>query len=230
MPPAQFIAKVAGSWTAATDLVTFATPTIARPGDQLLAVIACDTLVDDLVEGQDWETIGILTAGTARALVVRHICAGDEPASLSLQLDSVPSWSLSVLLVYRDLDDTAALVGNTASLITTSTNFQCPSQTLTTYSDLYLGIVIVTSAAVSVTEPAGTTERHDGTAGGVSKELEIFELLTEVTGATGSKTATTVAPQTGMAASIALKAKPTLRPAAIVPDVAGAIGLVTVGV
>jgi hypothetical protein len=118
--------------------------------------------------------------------------------------------------------------------VNASTAFACPSLTLTTYSDLYLGIAWVNGATVAVTAPASTTKRLDAaqseTPIGASGELAIFELLAEAVGSTGTQTAHTVAPRIGIAAAVALKALPPLLAPAITPDIPGAIGFVTVGV
>jgi hypothetical protein len=97
-------------------------------------------------------------------------------------------------------------------------------------NDMYLGIAGVTSASVSVTPPAGTTEREDQAITG-GRELETFDLHPEATGATGTKTATTGANQSGVAISVALAAAPLIAvDRTIKLDPPGTIGLPTVGV
>jgi hypothetical protein len=89
-----------------------------------------------------------------------------------------------------------------------ASNFVCPARELAAYSDLYIGLVLVTTAATAVTPPAGCLERHEEQAGG--RTLEVFDLLAEATGTTGTKVATVAAAQDGLTASIALAAAPVI--------------------
>jgi hypothetical protein len=232
VPPAVFVAKVAG--VGASLVQSFATPAARKVGDTYLAIIVTQAesgLDPDL--SPEWEEMAVLTpSGTETIVVARRIAAEDDPGTLTITLTAAGTFIVSALVVYRDLNTTPAIVAPDASAtrITASTNFVCPSRTLTRYSDLYLGIVAVTSAAVAVTPPAGTTERHDAS-DGAGHELEVFDLLAETVGATGTKIATTAGAQSGIAASLALASLPVQglgKSFAIAP--VGSIGLPTVGV
>lgn len=226
MPPAVPIAQVIGVAGAPTTIRTFATPAARKAGDTYLAIVAtggAQTL--DVANSSGWEQLAALQTANGTVIVARRIAADTDGPSLQIQVSAVPTFVRSVLLVYRALDPDAVIVGATASAITASVNFVCPTQALARYSDLYLGIVAVSSATVAVTPPAGTTERYDATGG-----LEVFELLAEAAGLTGTKTATTAVAQTGIAASIALATYPPASGLSFTFDPIGAIGLPTVGV
>lgn len=229
MPPAVFVDKAVGVDTAG-DLITFTLPATVRAGDVLLALVAGDPTqtgptADSLLE---WSLLTTLAVGPAIVYVLRRTATDDEGVSTAIAFNG--AWLMGVLMDYRGVDAAAAAIGSAIANIAASTNFACPSETLARYSDLYLGIAVVTSAATGVTPPAGTIERHEQQAGG--RTLEVFELLAEAPGATGTKTATTGANQSGVAASIALAALPTLHGLdyPIVLDPPGTIGLPMEGV
>lgn len=230
MPPTQFIAKVSG--TLVGSIVSFAVPTTVRAGDPLIAIIAADPTVTTfnqaLPANAGWELLGVLLGATATIITARRLAASDDRATVTLTLGSVPVWSLSVLSGYRGSESSSPVVGAFTN-IAAATAFVCPSQTFAAYSGTYVGIAVVTSAAVAVTPPAGTTERSEELV--ATRTLEIFDYLPETTGATGTKTATTAANQTGVAASLALLAEG-LRGAGkvITAAVPGMLGLPTVGV
>lgn len=236
MPPVRFRDKTTPTpLTGVGDTMTFTVPALAKHGDHLIAVIACSTLVDGLSEepvNDPWEDVGgpTISAGGVRFMVVRHVFdVENDPPTLDMQLNDVPTFALGVLLAYEALVDGGIAEGATATSIVASTNFVCPSVTLGAYSDLYLGLVCVTSAGVAVTPPGGSTERHEQLSGG--RTLEVFELLAEAAGATGTKTATTAGAQTGTAGSVALPAVPVVgagKTFALNPI--GTIGLPVVGV
>lgn len=238
MPPAAFIAAVAATFpVSGTTGISVLVPSTTKPGDTLLVVVpgtssaAGDVDVASLPAG--WSVIGrFVSAGNKIVNVARRIATDAEPPSHLIPTVAAANNVGGVLLVYRGLDAGAALVAGGIADVTASTNFGCPSLALTSYSDLYLGIAFVSSASVAVTAPAGTTERFDAAEAppGFTDQLEVFELLQEATGATGTKTATTAAAQTGLAAALLLAAVPPRLAPSITPDVPGAIGLVTVGV
>lgn len=200
MPPATFIDKVAGVIVGAT--VTFAIPTKSKPGDVMTAIILTDPAVGQLDATSDpsWEFLQSFAGANATVLLARRVAAADDDDSIVLLIDSLPVWALAVMRVDRGLDPNAAMIAGGFNDVNASINFQCPSRALVHYSDLYMGVVGVSSAAVAVTPPGGTTERYD--AGGGGRELELFDLLPEAVGATGVKTATTAANQSGIALSL----------------------------
>lgn len=233
MPPAQFIAKATGATVGGLAFhQAFTTPATRKPGDTYVAVVVQDpqpSHVDLTFAGNvGWEELAEIELANATVIIARRVAAEADPATLDLYLTSVGAFILSALFLYRGLDNAAAAIGASGSNIAASTNFACPSRTLAAYSDLYLGIVGVTSAAVAVTQAAGTTERHEALG---TKTLELFDLFAEASGATGIKTATTAANQSGVAASIALATLPLIgagRSFSLLPI--GGIGLPLVGV
>lgn len=227
MPPAAFIAVTAG--VQAIDRVAFTTPSAVKTRDTLLAIIASidpdEAQVVDMPEG--WEQLAEFPLLNGIITILRREVVDEEPPTHEVALVADP-FVVAALIAYRGLDANSPMLEATATAINASTNFVCPSRTLTTYSELYLGLVFV-SASVAITHPAGTTERYDANGAGPSR-LQIFELLPELVGATGTKTSTVAAPQSGVAASALFKVQATPLVQSLVPDVPGAIGFVEVGV
>lgn len=233
MPPANPIAEATGAtFGGVANHQQFPTPSAARVGDTYLAFIvqAPGTSHVDATNPANagWTELAELELTNATVIIARRPVADGDPAALDIFVTNAGGWILSALLVYRQLDNAAAVVGASGSNIAATTNFTCPAQTLTHYSDLYIGIVGITSAGVAVTPPAGTSEKHEHTL--AARELELFVFHAEATGSTGAKTATTAANQSGVAASIALAAVPVVVAPSMIADVAGAIGLPAVGV
>ena len=227
MPPVVSMGAVAG---VATGLTTFdfATPARTKVGDTMIAVVVGDeTNTYALVAGSSWSAI----AASTGILIARRIVTatdGPSPPSLVLAVGVPTTWALAAMIVYRGLAPNVAVVdAYTRTAIAASSNFVCPSKIAARYSDIYLGLVVVTSAAVAVTAPS--RERVDINSGGHT--LEIFDQLPEATGATGTRTATTAAPQSGWAGSIML-ASDGVRGwgKAIKINPPGALGLPTEGV
>ena len=242
MPPAAFIAAATCSFSTepATGnlVITFLTPPTTAPGDTLLIAAVSNDATDGAVDASKlpsgWSIVATHTTITAQiATLLRRLATDTEPPSHAITFAGL-AVAGGALLVYRGLDRGAAVVDGNIADVNVSTAFACPSLTLTTYSDLYLGIAWVNGATVAVTAPAGTTKRLDvaqsETPIGASCELAIFELLAEAVGSTGTQTAHIVAPHIGIAAAVALRALPPLPAPAITPDIPGAIGFVTVGV
>ena len=230
MPPAIPVATVAA--VAGAQAFTFTTPATTKVRDSVLLVLATDsTNGPDLTAASSsgWSQLGSFTSGASKIWLLRREALLEDTGNVSIPFLAALAWGIGAALVYRNLNTGAALVGSSSTAIAASTNFVCPAQVLGQYSDLYLGIVLVTSAATAVAPPAGCTERIEVQTGG--RTLEVFDVLAEATGTTGTKTATTGAAQTGIAASAALSAD------AIVGyglqfsfDPIGAIGLPSKGV
>jgi hypothetical protein len=177
---------------------------------------------------------GIVVVGRIEPWVNAIPVALDEPAQHTFSMIATGGGfpMLGIGQVYRGLDNSAAIVAAQVLDIVAATNaFACPSLVLTTYSDLYLGIAADHMSPGTATPPAGATERVDASpvndGGG---HLEVFDLQREATGATGTQTITLSVASTGIAVAYALKTLPPPLAPAITPDVAGAIGLVRIGV
>jgi hypothetical protein len=238
MPPAAFIASATCSFSTVggRGVLTFLTPSTVALGDTLLLAVTSFDLTNGAADASQlpggWGVVASYLSTSAQIVtILRRIATDTEPPSHAITLTGITS-ACGALVVYRGLDSGAAVVAGAISDIVASTSFVCPSLTLTTYSDLYLGIAWVSNGSVAVTAPAGTTKRLDAaqTPTGAPCELAVFELLEEATGPTGTQTATTAAAHNGLAAAIALKTLPPLPAPAITPDIPGAIGFVTVGV
>jgi hypothetical protein len=238
MPPATFIAATGATFpVSGTTGISVLVPSTTKPGDTLLVIVPATSVAAGDVDAahlpSGWSLFGrFVSAGSKVINVVRRIATDAEPASHLIPTIGVASNVGGVLLVYRGLDPNAAIVAGAISDITNSLGFTCPSLVLTSYSDLYLGVAFVATNITPFTPPAGTTARFDAGQAppGFTDELGVFELLREATGATGTQVATIGSNETGLAAAIAIKAIAPLVPPSITPDVAGAIGLVTVGV
>ncbi len=230
MPPAIPIAQATG--TVGAQSFTFTTPATTKEGDSMIAILAVPFLNDgpdfDDDELEGWEELTRLNGGGASLWILRRIAELGDPGTIEIPFLDALSWGLGVIAVYRGLA-VADPVGATVAVIAASTSFACPAQVLDTYSDLYLGIAFVNTAATAVTPPGGTTERHEEQAGG--RTLEVFELLAEATGTTGVQTATTGAAQSGLAASIALATNPIIGfGKSFTVDPIGSIGLPSEGI
>lgn len=236
MPPAAFIAASGATLsiggTGATRL-TALVPSTMQPGDALLFVIAAndrttgDVAPTALPDG--WNVLDRFATATRVVNVLRRIATDTEPPSHTIVMVGTTGAGIAVggvLLVYRGLDSGAPRVDGGIVDVTAATAFPCPSLTLAAYSDLYLGIAMNTTVA-TFAPPAGATERFEALS---NVELEVFELLREAAGATGTQTATASGTVSGLAAAVAFKTLPPLPAPAITPDVPGAIGFVTVGV
>jgi hypothetical protein len=236
MPPAAFIAAAGATLSiggTGASLASALMPSTVQPGDTLLFVIAAndvgtgDVAPSSLPAG--WGVLGRFATATRVANVLRRIATDTEPPSHTITTVGTTGAGIAVggvLLVYRGLDTGAPRVDGGIVDVVAATAFPCPSLTLAVYSDLYLGIAMNTTVT-AFTSPIGATERFQAIS---NVKLEVFELLKEATGATGTQTATASAAVSGLAAAIALKTLPPLPAPAITPDIPGAIGFVTVGV
>lgn len=222
MPPASFIASVAGVWSAGPKQYSFLIPSTVKPGDSMLIVSLHQT---SLTVPTGWSLVVNDTSADFAIVIMRREVTESEGAAVVVTYGG-PSGSNypAVLLVYRGLNGAQlAPIASSFANVVGSVTFPCPSRTLTTYSDLFLGICQATIAGRTFTPPAGATERFD-------TDVEVFDLFPEAVGATGSKDATASAASQGTALSLIFAAGPVQIAPSIVPDVPGAIGLVTVGV
>lgn len=238
MPPASFVGAAVPT-TSRSATITFLVPSATKPGDTLLFFAwSGETNDSNLVTAtlaSGWALLSrVDTASRQMAVLLRRQATLDEPAQHTFSMIATGGGfpMLGIGQVYRGLDNSAAIVAAQVLDIVAATNaFACPSLVLTTYSDLYLGIAADHMSPGTATPPAGATERVDASpvndGGG---HLEVFDLQREATGATGTQTITLSVASTGIAVAYALKTLPPPLAPAITPDVAGAIGLVRIGV
>jgi hypothetical protein len=242
MPPGSFLGSTSSTITddGVNEFHTIICPTTVQPGDVLLFIAASDfflvntTDLDTARLPSGWSSLGVVTDGVFGACinVVRKTATVSESGTYKFFLKGTGTRSWGVLAAFRGLDANAAVVG--ALAMTTQgggTAFTCPSQTLTTYSDLYLGIAFA-SAGVTFTPPATSRELVDAQISsiGVTRSFEIFVVQPEVTGATGTKISTASGAASGIAASIALAATAPRLATMLFPTTKGALGLATIGV
>ena len=236
MPPASCVGTSVGSLAA--DVFTFSIPQRASDGDQLVAIIMSDP--GDITAfaagaGEDNAAIASFTSlagANADVLVVRVPFSSALGPLLTLKANAAPTWALAALLCVRGLENVNPVTSARAT-VTASTNFPMQSLVLGRYSDLYLGIVAVTSAAVAVHHPlfdnARSRELIEIQSGG--RTLEVYAYWHENNGATGTPAqATTDAAQTGVSSAIAFRANITVPALELPTTVPGAIGFVDIGV
>lgn len=207
MPPVVFVGAAAAPTVAASSL-SFIVPATTRTRDTLLAFVS-DLSTNggpdlDELEADGWDQITAFVGAASTIWALRRERALGDASVVEIPFLDPLTNGIGALVAYRNLNNGAAAVASSSSNIAASVNFVCPSAVLTRYSDVYLGIVLVTSAAVAVTPPGTGTERVEIQLGG--RTLEIFDRLLEVTGGTGTHTATTAGAQTGIAAALALAA------------------------
>lgn len=208
MPPASFVGAVTGACINLELLARFVLPSATREGDTIVAMVGAP--IPPANGGPDvtdttWTLEATYATAAGKLWILRRPAEADELGNVEISFpDGFPNSGVAVLGVWRNLDTSAAAVGGSSSAVAASTNFPAPSINLAAYSDLYIGAAFVMTGEVPVTAPAGTTERAEHQADNMT--LSIFDILPEAAGATGIKTATTGAAQSGLAASIALAA------------------------
>jgi len=222
---------VAADTSATTRRITFTAPLKMRAGDQLVAIFGSQGTEFVSATSSTWDFINSFVSATNKrgCAVYRRIVTDSEPSSYTFDLN-VTQETLGALIVYRGLDNAAAWVGGSGVDFAAATVFPCPSRTLTRYSDLYLGVVLTTPVAGSISLPSGWNALGafftQSALGVISMRLAIFDIALEAVGATDTQRATDGVAQSGMAASVLLQGLP----APIGVGVTRAIGLQVVGV
>ncbi len=233
MPPIVFIAAAAAIYDAGAGSLVVQTPLAVRPGDELFLVMAFHTGVfpvfgvdgsDSIATADGW-AYAYTTNAANTIVVMRRTVTDDEPGTHSATFTPA-TVGQAALIAYRGTDPSVAVVPALTSSVAVK-NHVCPSETLPDYSSLYLGIVMLVDG-LAVTAPAGTTVRL--ASDDATHSITLFDRLPEVLGATGTKTATTVANKTGLAASLLIGAQPVARGHTFSIAPIGSIGLPTVGV
>lgn len=236
MPPQIYVASANATYDNPSGTMTFPVPSPQnlRAGDFLYLVMALEnagvavTSIDgDAVVDSGWlETAAAIVGGTRRFFVYCREVTGEEGADIVVVLNTLAVLGAGVILAYRNTQGVA--YEGTVNVVAASVNFVCPSRTLTAYSDMFLGVTWARLGSV-MTPPAGANERIENTA--TDGTLAVFDVLPEVVGATGTKTAVGGTARNGFAASIAIHAtglRGVGKVFAISPP--GAIGLPTEGV
>jgi hypothetical protein len=232
MPPVLFVDAAAGTIPVGFNGLRFEIP-IAKPRDTAIIAMVSEVGKDpdvDALEADGWTEVGTFLGNTRNLWIFRRELTTGEPAYLDVEF-SIPfgvTPAFGVILVYRGLNNGAAVVGSGSTSFINVTDFIHPSLTLTTYSDLYIGFTVSETDAVTFTTADGT-ERIDHTAGG--RSILAFDVLAEATGATGTKTSVASMLVNGFATSIALAADPVIGfGKSFTVEPLGAIGLPSRGV
>jgi hypothetical protein len=231
MPPALTIAGAEG---VVGDSITFVTPEQAKPRDTLIAVVATASTNDgpdyDADELDGWEELAELTGSGQTVWILRREALAEDTGNITIPfLDPLADPAIGTLAVLRNLDTGADVIESGVSVMSATSTFTTPARTLTTYSDLYLGIVLVDNDELDVTVENQTTEIADHAADSMS--LCVFTYLHEATGSSGTHVGILASPADGIAASILLKADPIVGfGKSFTFDPIGSIGLPSSGV
>ena len=235
MPPITFVgAGGAPTWAGANATLTM--PSGIKPKDTLFAMIGVSQIDGSgLPVAAGWTLAATFTSLVAGTLyILTRTVDGTEGPSQTIQAGAGPvAWGAAACVAYRGVSKSMAAITGSLTTISAAVNFACPSRVTQAYSDLYMGIVIVSDASVAVTPASGTTERCDfaQTGAGATAELEIFDYIPEIVGVTGVKTASTATNHSGIAVSVLIPAaEPPGIDKAINISPPGAIGLTTIGV
>lgn len=236
MPPSNFVEAIGLAELDATH-AGGQTPTHARKGDVLIAAIGCfdarnidgaaataDVTIGGIVyhvENTAWTVLSRQVQGSDVAMLLSKIISDDEPAFWAFALTGASTKKLEgALMLYREIDQAAAVVEAGSAAVAASTVWNAPSRTLVDYSDLYLGIHYCRSAAVVITPSGSYTQRYHKE--DTNSSILIGDWHPEATGASGAKNASTGAAQSGIVASFLLQAMPATEPPALSND--GGIG------
>lgn len=231
MPPVLFVGKSAPGIALAFQGALIQVPSEVREGDMMIAIIGTDTNATHwlLMLSSGWVSVGSFThSGNILHFLMKRATA-DEPASYLMRPNLYTTDRPSVIVAYRDVKSDAPVATNGTG-VTASTNFSCPSLTLTTYSDLYVGAVLVAPALIAVAPPVGAIERHEDRNAGNNYTLQVFDVTLEAAGASGAKVSTVGSARTGIAAALLLDSPPPASNRTIDLPIPGAIGLPTEGV
>lgn len=236
MPPVGFFASAVGAYSSANGTEIFLTPAAARPNDVLLALIAAPTS-SPMVAPSGWALLASDASGAPVSFTTylfRRTVCDTEPAQHSFGVGTALNpQPIGELLLYRSVDQAAPIIAHGLALVSpTATAFPAPSIVLTHYSDLtLLAFYAASSGTPTFTLPAGTTQlgptMYAASGNGC---LVVAQYLKEAVGGTGTLSATCSTTETGLAAAYGVQAYPTQLAPSILPDVAGAIGLPTIGV
>lgn len=220
MPSASFVGASAAV-ASRSSTITLTTPTGTRVGDLILFFAwsgeTNDSNLTTAAPPAGWSLWSrIDTATRQMAALLRRVATDNEPVSHVFPMTATGSGFavVGVLATYRGLDASTALVASAVLDITAATaSFSCPSLTLTSYSDLYLGFAADHGATTVATPPAGSVERVDTIAPVGAAHVALIELRALKTGATGTQTVALSDAQTGVAVAYALRAAPDPTPA-----------------
>lgn len=238
MSPAMFVGLSVPADTTTgpggVTVVTALTPSEVKPGDTLLMIVTAlsQVQVDTARVGPGWSSIGRAVGGDSALQVCRRIVTDDEPATHSLYLRS-NSPCTPLLMAYRGLDPSMGVIGiaSDAKPAGPPAEYDCHTQTLTAYSDVYFGVAMSlgTDPFLRFWPTQNIRYNDTQTQFGQQTTLCVFDYYPEAAGATGVRLLNQDAVQ-GMYGSFALKALPAPRAKMLNADVPGAIGLPTIGV
>lgn len=241
MPPIHFVEAQALAEISAS-MCGGQVPTHAKSGDVLLAVFGCfdarnwdQTVAEETitvggvlyhVDPGAWSLVSRQLQGSDVVMVMRHAIVDDEPAFWAIPLTLASTRKLQgALVLYRDIDVSAAVVEASSTAIAATVNFTLPSRTLAHYSDLYLGVAYERSSNTVLTPNAALSLRYHAEDGGGQSSIVIADQIRNVIGATGTRSCTSPTAQSGIAASFAIQSVPARQPDFIDPiSLPGGIG------
>lgn len=187
-----------------------ANPEGTAPQDTLLLVIAAESEDGDLQAADipdGWARVVALASLATLSVRVWRRAARDSDSTHTFALIGGAA-VCSVLLAYRNLDPTVAVVDSDIADVAASASFPCPSVTTTNALDVVLGVVWSATGTAFIAPPNAGTERIEvnQSSDGTSRTLEVFEVAPGIAGNTTALTASAAQPQAhGIAASVALR-------------------------
>lgn len=205
--PVLSVPTLVGSSAATFDDVTatVSTPDGVVAGDTMLIFVVGGT-VDVLPDG--WHDVLDLTSANVITMeVLRRTADGTESTTYDVVVDGSCA---VVMLVYRNIDPTADIVDSAIVDVSGSRTFPCPTLTLESTTDLYIGITTTTDGdSATFANPFATIERIDATiTAGSDHGISVFDLQPGAIGSTGTNTSIASTARDGVAASIAMKVNP----------------------
>lgn len=191
-----FVGSSESTFVSLTATVT--TPSDIAIGDTMMIVVAGGT-VTTVPAG--WHSVLTQTStALVSSTVLRRTADGTEDATY----DVVVSATCGVaMLVYRNIDPTADIVDSAITDVTASVTYPCPTLTLVSASDLYIGIAVTTNGVASFAPPFASIERVDD-----DTRIATFDLQPGAIGSTGAKTSLASIARTGVAIALAWKVNP----------------------
>lgn len=190
-------------------------PPEVSPGDCAVLLIASDSVdgvPDETLLLGDWSIASSSTTDDVNVVtVVTHVVGKTDDTLTRLFLQGGSGDTQAVVLYYRHLDSYSPVVDSAAVDVSGPlggpTSFPCPSLSIPSRGDLYLGLVwLIDGVGAVITPPVGATKVVTTTGGDfTSRTLAVFDAVPVNPGPTGIQTVSINLGVTGVAAGVALR-------------------------